>query len=225
MGFISIAIDGPAGAGKSTVAKELARKLGIWYVDTGAMYRAVAWLVVHFAARTDEESSVLQVLDLHSLHFERSEQGVMRVYADGTEITDQLRSLEVSEVVSKVSVHPSVRARLTEWQRNFSHHESVVMDGRDIGTVVLPDADVKIFLTADLTERTHRRAEEYLLKGMNVPIPELREAMLERDQRDSSRLVAPLKPAADAYCIDSTGKSVAQVVEEILTIVERVAND
>ena len=225
MGFISIAIDGPAGAGKSTVARELARRLGIWYVDTGAMYRAVAWLAVHFHAPVEDQSAIVSLLDSYPLDFEQSGSDTMRVYVQGREITGELRSIEVSDVVSMISVHPLVRSRLTEWQRGFSRKSSVVMDGRDIGTVVLPDAKVKIFLTADLAERAQRRAEEYMHKGLQVSVAELQEAMYKRDQRDSSREVAPLKPADDAYCIDSTGKSVAEVVSEILAIVERVAYD
>lgn len=225
VGLISIAIDGPAGAGKSTVARELARQLGLWYVDTGAMYRAVAWLVVRYKVSPGDERSLVNLLNSHPLSFTQVDSDGMRVYAEGTEITSELRSLEVSEVVSKISVHSQVRERLTQWQRDFSRKFSVVMDGRDIGTVVLPDANVKIYLTADLSERAKRRVEEYSRKGLEMSLTELKDSIIQRDERDSSREVAPLKPAPDAYCIDSTGKTVAQVVAEILAIVERVEYD
>lgn len=222
---ISIAIDGPAGAGKSTVARELARRLGIWYVDTGAMYRGVAWLVVRFGTSPANETEILRLLDAHPLRFDQNDAESLHVYADDEDITGELRSPKVSEYVSQISVYVSVREKLTQWQREFSTKASVVMDGRDIGTVVLPNADVKVFLTADLTERTKRRAEEFSQQGFQVSVENLQAAIMERDERDASRDVAPLKPAADAFCIDSTGRSVREVVDEILAIVERVAYD
>jgi CMP/dCMP kinase len=222
MSHINIAIDGPAGAGKSTVAKEVARQLGLLYVDTGAMYRGVAWLALNYGVSTGDEEALVQLLENHPLCFERNAEGGLDIYHNNTCINAELRNPDVSGVVSQLSVYPRVRAILTRWQQEFARNHSVVMDGRDVGTVVLPDAEVKVFLTASLEERTRRRVEEFQAKGFDVSVDELRRAIEERDHRDSSRSVAPLKPAADAHCIDSTGKPVQQVVDEILELVGRI---
>ncbi|MBX5437536.1 MAG: (d)CMP kinase [Alicyclobacillaceae bacterium] len=222
MRHLRIAIDGPAGAGKSTVARELARRLGIMYVDTGAMYRSVAWLAVKYGIPPSDEEAVVRLLEEHPLHFETNEQGELQVYAEGHNITAELRTPEVSNVVSQLAVHPRVRALLTDWQRAFSRMRSVVMDGRDVGTVVLPDADVKIFLTADLRERAKRREQQLRAQGFEVSAEDLCVQLADRDARDAGRDTAPLRRAHDAHQIDSTGKTVGQVVEEILSIVERV---
>lgn len=222
---VSIAIDGPAGAGKSTVAKRVARELGFLYVDTGAMYRGVAWLAVQHGIDVTDEAAVKTLLERHHLHFERNESNGLDVYADGDIITPFLRTPEVSNSVSQLSVHASVRHQLTEWQREFATRYSVVMDGRDIGTVVIPSANVKIFLTASLEERAKRRSDELEAKGFSAPVNDLRSAIAERDTRDSSRDIAPLRPAADAHCIDSTAKDIDEVVQEILRLVKQVAHD
>ncbi|MCF8563721.1 (d)CMP kinase [Alicyclobacillus tolerans] len=225
MDRITIAIDGPAGAGKSTVAKEVAKRLGISYIDTGAMYRGAAWLVVQHEVTASDEAAVVHLMDSHSLHFEARDHGGFEVFADGEPIAAQLRTPEVSDVVSQISALPKVRDLMTKWFREFSRRHSVVMDGRDIGTVVLPDATVKIFLTADLDERTRRRAEEFDKKGYDVSWSQLKSDIEQRDARDSSREVAPLRPAADAHYIDSTGRSVSEVVQDILNVVEQVSYD
>jgi cytidylate kinase len=221
---VSIAIDGPAGAGKSTVAKRVASKLGLLYVDTGAMYRGVAWLAVTHKVDVANELGVMNLLRDHRLHFERNETNALDVYVDGEQISAFLRSPEVSNCVSQLSVHPNVRQLLTQWQRDFAARYSVVMDGRDIGTVVIPSADVKVFLTASLDERAKRRAEEFSNKGFSATAEDLKGAISERDTRDSSRDIAPLRFADDAHSIDSTGKSVEEVVDEILHLVEQVTH-
>lgn len=223
MQHVSIAIDGPAGAGKSTVAREVARQLGFLYVDTGAMYRGVAWLAVTHGVDVSDEQAVLSLLDQHTLHFERNESG-LDVYVDGVLITPELRTPQVSDSVSQLSVHPQVRARLTQWQQAFVKRYSVVMDGRDIGTVVIPDATVKVFLTASLEERARRRSEEMEQKGFQTSFADLMDAISKRDARDSSREVAPLKAADDAVTIDSTAKPVKEVVNEILNLVKQVSS-
>lgn len=223
MPHINIAIDGPAGAGKSTVAKEVARRLGLLYVDTGAMYRGVAWLALHFGIATENEDAVVELLEQHPLLFKKNRDNGLDVCFGDRCITPELRNPDVSGLVSQLSVHGKVREVLTSWQREFAREHSVVMDGRDIGTVVLPKAKVKVFLTASLEERTRRRANEFRSKGYAVSEVELQDAIQKRDERDSSRSVAPLKPAEDARCIDSTGKSVDQVVREILQFVGSTA--
>jgi len=220
----SIAIDGPAGAGKSTVAKAVARRLGLLYVDTGAMYRAVAYLTIRYGVTPSDEIGVLDVLSAHPLHFERRSDGTLEVYVDGEPISGQLRSPAVSDVVSPLSIHSRVRARLTQIQRSFCESHGVVMDGRDIGTVVIPDASLKVFLTASLAERAARRAEELKNQGHNVDRIDIQKAIEERDQRDSSREIAPLRPAPDARILDSTGKSVDAMVEQILAWVSEISH-
>ncbi|GGJ10277.1 cytidylate kinase [Alicyclobacillus cellulosilyticus] len=222
MHHLCIAIDGPAGAGKSTVAKEVARRLGIVYVDTGAMYRAVAWLALRHGVSPADEQGLIRLLRQHELRFERNGHGMFDVYVDGANITSELRTPEVSAAVSQLSAHPEIRRILTEWQRSFSRSQSVVMDGRDIGTVVMPDAPVKIYLTADIRERARRRADELAAKGFSVSVEELLHSLRERDERDTSRACAPLRRPDDAICIDSTDMTVDEVVERILSIVRQV---
>jgi CMP/dCMP kinase len=220
---LAIAIDGPAGAGKSTVAKEVARRLNILYIDTGAMYRAVAWLAVNHGLTPNDSEEIFALLKRDPLHFESLDGKTLRITWRGTTISnDELRSPAVSNIVSAISAHPGIRRCLTEWQRELGRQTDVVMDGRDIGTVVLPTAQVKIFLTASLDERARRRALEMGQKGYQISEEQLRSMIEARDARDSSRDVAPLRQADDAYCIDSTGKTIDDVVEEILSIVERV---
>jgi cytidylate kinase len=220
---LAIAIDGPAGAGKSTVAKEVARRLNILYIDTGAMYRAVAWLAVTHGLTPDESDKIVALLQKEPLHFESSDGKTLHITWRGAAVpNDALRSPEVSNIVSAISAHPGIRQCLTEWQRQLGRQTDVVMDGRDIGTVVLPSAQVKIFLTASLDERARRRALEMGQKGYQISEEQLKSMIEARDERDSSRNVAPLRQAEDAYCIDSTGKTIEEVVEEIISIVERV---
>lgn len=213
---LTIAIDGPAGAGKSTVAKTVARRLGLLYVDTGAMYRAAAYLAVKYGVPTDDESAIVDLLNRHPLSFERRSDDTLQILVDGVPVQDELRTPEVSSVVSPLSAHPRVRTELTRIQRQLSEHQGVVMDGRDIGTVVLPNAALKVFLTASLAERAARRAQELRAKGHEVRLSDLQRAIDERDAQDASRHVAPLRPAPDARILDSTGKPVEAVVQEIL---------
>lgn len=218
---MTIAIDGPAGSGKSTVARELSQRLGLLYLDTGAMYRAVTWLVLHEGVSPEDSSSIVHLLRENPMRLKSDGKGRLEVWVGDTNVTDKLRTPAVSDHVSAVSALPAVRDELTAIQRAVSQQQSVVMDGRDIGTVVLPDADVKVFLTASLEERARRRSIEFVEGGYAVEPSQIRADLAKRDERDSSRTVAPLKPAVDAHLLDSTGKSVDEVVLEILNIVEQ----
>ena len=209
-----VAIDGPAGAGKSTVAQIAAKKLGYTYIDTGAMYRAVAWKALQKKEPVTDELilSVLPdiVIDL------RYEDGKTQVFVDGQEVTAEIRTPEINKIVSQVAMLGPVREKLVELQRKMAERGSVLMDGRDIATHVLPDADVKIFLTASIEARASRRAKELREKGYDVNPEEIRRDIAERDRKDSEREISPLTQAEDAVLLDTTALSIDEVVEKIL---------
>jgi cytidylate kinase len=221
--FAHVAIDGPAGSGKTTVARALARRLGILYLDTGAMYRAVALAALKRGVPVDDEAAIVRLARGYPIRVEHdhgSPEG-FRIFGDGAEIGTALYGNEVSTVVSTVAAYPDVRRLMVERQRAIASEGPVVMAGRDIGTVVLPEAPVKIFLTASLEARVARRLAELAERGTAVEPGELRAQMAERDKLDENRPVAPLRPAADALLVDSTELSVEQVVERICAAVER----
>ena len=213
-----IAIDGPAGAGKSTIAKLVAGKLGYIYIDTGAMYRSVAWKLLQtgesFSPELAEKLAKEMVITF------KPEAAVNRVFVDGTEVTDAIRSSEVTAIVSKVSAVGGVREEMVNQQRRMGEAGGVVMDGRDIGTVVFPNAEIKIFLTASVKERAMRRYKEMLAKGEKVELDELEKQIAERDRQDSEREIAPLKQAEDAELLDSSDRTIAEVAEHILKTVQ-----
>ena len=210
-----IAIDGPVGAGKSTVARALAQRLGYRYVDTGAMYRSVAWQATHRGIDLNDRAAVAEVARAIEIEFVPGAGG-QRVVAQGTDVTEAIRSPRMSEGASIVSAYPEVREALVALQRRMGVGGEVIMEGRDIGTVVLPDAEVKIYLDASLDERARRRHEELRAKGETVTFEGVREALRERDHRDSTRAHSPLRAAPDAVVIDSTTLTVAQIVDEIV---------
>ncbi|MCL2638564.1 MAG: (d)CMP kinase [Oscillospiraceae bacterium] len=216
---MQIAIDGPVGAGKSTIAKECARRLGIVYMDTGALYRAVGVWCSENSIDAYNEEAVTSVLPKISPEIKLFD-GVQRVIINGDDITDRIRTPEASMLASKVSSYGSVRAFLLDLQRDFAAKNSVVMDGRDIGTVILPNADVKIFLSADSKERARRRYEELLNKGADVKFDDVLADLEKRDAADSSRACAPLKQADDAILADTTGNTFEQSVELIMSIIQ-----
>ncbi len=213
----SIAIDGPAGAGKSTVAKMVASKLGSVYVDTGAMYRAMALHVVEKGADINDASAVAKAAESAVITIERKN-GEQRVILNGTDVTGELRTERVSSAASVVSVVPEVRAKLVALQRELAEKEDVVMDGRDIGTVVLPNAALKIFLTADAGVRAHRRYLELIEKGEEADEGKILEDIKERDERDMTRAESPLKKADDAVAVDSSYISAEEVADRILEL-------
>lgn len=203
-----IAVDGPAGAGKSTVSKIVAAKLGYTYIDTGAMYRAVA---------LKSSRSCKDLVDIiEDTEIELDDRA--RVFLDGQEVTKEIRTPEISKLASDVSKFGFVRQKLTELQRKMAQRGEVIMDGRDIGTQVLPNADLKIFLTASLEERARRRFEELTAKGQEVNLDVIKNEIALRDKQDSEREIAPLKQAEDAILIDSTNLTIDEVAGKILTL-------
>ncbi len=219
--IINIAIDGPAGAGKSTVAKLLAKSLGIAYLDTGAMYRAVALKAMEQGIDTRDEAllaGLVKDIDLKVTY----EDGKQRVFLDGRDVSSEIRSPEISMGASNVATVPAVRLKLTEIQREIALQNSVVLDGRDIGTFVLPNADLKIFLTASPEERARRRHKELLEKGIGVSFEEVKRDMENRDANDTGRKFRPLFKADDAVEIDNTNLTPEQTAEKIITMVKKL---
>lgn len=209
-----VAIDGPAGAGKSTVAQMAAKELGFTYIDTGAMYRAVAWKSLRQgkAVTDDLINDVVKDIDI-VLDYK---DGKTRVFVDGTEVTAEIRTPEVTGIVSQVAALGPVRERLTDLQRKMAAQGSVIMDGRDIATNVLPNADIKIFLTASIEERADRRYKEMKAKGYDVDLKKLQEEIAARDKADSEREISPLVQAEDAELLDTSDMSIEEVVKAIL---------
>ena len=218
MDIYSIAIDGPAGSGKSTVAKELSDRLGIIYVDTGAMYRTVAYYCMKNGISTTDGKAVAEALDNIKMDIS-IEDGVQRMILNGEDVTGLIRSAEVGQGASDVGTFVPVRDRLVEMQQEMAKKTSVVMDGRDIGTVVLPNAEVKIYLNADVEERARRRRKDFLAKGVDEPLESVVEQIRRRDHNDMTREYNPLRKADDAVEIDTTGLNVEQVTEAIMKIV------
>lgn len=221
MKTIRIAIDGPSGAGKSTLARRLAQELGIIYLDTGAMYRAVALKAIRLGIDTRDREGVSRIMDDIDISVEYQD-GTQRIYLDGEDVSSAIRTNEVSMSASNVSAFPEVRAKLVALQQEIAKHNPVVMDGRDIGTKVLPDAGLKIFLTASVEERARRRFLELKEKGLlDKTFEELVAEIEERDRNDSTREHSPLKKAEDAVEIDSTGKSIDEIVVMIMDMVRK----
>ena len=215
-----VAIDGPAGAGKSTVAKRLAKELGYTYMDTGAMYRAFAWKVRQKGIDLEDREKLSAALRQTKIEL-LEQDGNLTVHLDGDDVTAQIRTPELSQRASKVSALKPVRERMVELQRAMGARGGVVAEGRDIGTVVFPQAEVKIFLTAGPAERARRRFEELRGQAKQVTMEETLEEMAERDRRDQEREVAPLRPAEDAIAIDSTGSSADEVLERIMREIKK----
>lgn len=222
--MIHIAIDGPAGAGKSTVAKALAKKLNIIYVDTGALYRTVGYHAFANKISKDDKAGIVGLLKDMNIEL-KYDNGTQKVFLNGEDLGDRIRLPEISMYASAVSAIPEVRAFLLDTQRSIAKQNSVVMDGRDIGTVILPNADVKIFLTASPEERARRRYEELLAKGKRVTFEEVCDDMMARDKNDSTRDVAPAVPAEDAVILDNTGFTLEESVDAVINIIRSKNNE
>ncbi len=220
---INVAIDGPAGSGKSSISKAVAKRLGFIYVDTGALYRAVGLKLLRQGISADDEQEVKEILDKTSVNLKFID-GEQRVLLDGEDVSGQIRTPEASMMASKCSALPVVRAFLLQMQRDIAKNNPVIMDGRDIGTVVLPDAEVKIFMTASLECRAKRRYKELLLKGQKVDYDDVLADMEKRDYDDSHRAAAPLKPSDDSVLADTTELSLEESVELIADIVNKALN-
>ena len=216
MGY-QVAIDGPAGAGKSTIAKRVAKEKGFIYVDTGAMYRALALYFLEQGIRADETDRMTEAVSGAEVGIQY-ENGIQQVYLNGRNVTGRLREEAVGNMASKSSAIPEVRQKLLELQRELAKTEDVVMDGQDIGTCVLPDADVKIFLTASVETRARRRYEELKEKGIPCSLDEIAKDIQERDERDMTRKTAPLKQAEDAVLVDSSNLTVEEVTARIIEL-------
>ena len=219
----AIAIDGPAGAGKSSIAKVLAKRLNFIYVDTGALYRAVGYFVVSKGISTTDAEKVCECLKLIDVQLKYVD-GQQRVFINDYDVTEHIRTAEISMAASNVSAIPKVREFLFDLQQNIAKTNNVVMDGRDIGTVVLPNADVKIFLTASAEERARRRHKELLEKGQNISFEDVLADVKTRDHNDSTRATAPLKQADDAVLVDTTELDFEQSVEALYNIAKRIGD-
>ena len=219
--YVSVAIDGPAGAGKSTMAKRVAKELGYLYVDTGAIYRTVGYHMWLLGIGPRDADGIRRCLDDVNIEIQHLEDGVQHMILNGKDVTGEIRTPEMSKYASGVSAQKCVRDFLLDMQRSFARKHNVVMDGRDIGTVVLPKAQVKIFLTASPEERAKRRFEELTEKGEKASYEKVLQDMKQRDKQDSERAIAPLKPAPDAVKLDTSGNTIEQSVSEILAIVRR----
>lgn len=217
MKTIQIAIDGPAGAGKSTIAKAVAKTLGFVYIDTGAMYRAIGLAAVRRGIDATDQKGVIGILDQIQIGISHTEEG-QQIFLNGENVSVEIRLPEISAAASHVAVIPEVRLKLVELQRKLAEETDVIMDGRDIGTYVLPDAPLKIFLTANPEERARRRFLELQEKGVETTLEQVLEEMKFRDQNDSGRDFAPLRAAEDSVLVDSTALTLEETVEKITAL-------
>ena len=218
---IAVAIDGPSGAGKSSIARSAAQELGFVYVDTGALYRTVSLYIFDRGIDPADRAAVTAALPEIHIDLRYGDGGLQRMFLNGEDVTERIRLPEISMFTSAVSGIPEVRAFLMEMQRSLARERSVIMDGRDIGTVVLPEAQVKIFLTASPEDRARRRWKELRERGTEKTYEDILREVEERDYNDTHRAAAPLRPAEDAVCLDTTGCTFRQSRERILAIIRR----
>lgn len=223
MSNIIIAIDGPAASGKSTIAKLLAEKLGFVYLDTGAMYRAITYLAIKSGV-VDDIKSIIEISKSIDIKL-KFENGITRVFVNDAEVTDFIRTPEVNSKVSDVSRIPEVRHQMVKIQKKMGRNSSVVAEGRDITTVVFPDADIKIFMIADVDVRAQRRYKELIEQNIKISLEEVKQNLIQRDLIDSGREVSPLKKAEDAIELDTTKISVETELEKILALVEKLKDN
>jgi cytidylate kinase len=219
---IIIAIDGVAGSGKSTTAKLVAKRLGYMHIDTGAMYRAVALKMLRVGLEPIDNGKIDEMLN--TTHVGQKElEGQQHIYLDGQDVTEEIRTPEISLWVGPVSENARVRMHLVRWQRELGQSGGVVLEGRDIGTVVFPDADLKVFMVADLRTRAKRRRKEMLTRGIDQSLTEVEDALAARDERDSSREHSPLRKATDAIELDTTDLTIGDQVDRVVALARKVA--
>lgn len=217
--MISIAIDGPSGAGKSTIARRAAALFGFIYVDTGAIYRTIGLAAHNRGIDTKNSAAVIELLPTLSIDMKYDRSGEQVMLLDGCDVSGEIRRPDISMCASNVSAIPEVRAFLMDMQRNMAASSNVIMDGRDIGTVILPDADLKIFLTANVEERAKRRFNELKAKGIETDLKSVVDDMIRRDDQDTNRAAAPLVPAEDAVIVDTSGNSLEESIEIICALI------
>lgn len=217
----SVAIDGPSGAGKSTIAKAVAERFGFIYVDTGAIYRTVGLAVCRAGIDPQSADAVIALLPSLDVSFAHGQDGVQHMYLNGEDVSKLIRTPEISMYASKVSAIPAVRAFLMDMQRSMARRTSVVMDGRDIGTVVLPDAALKVFLTASAEARAERRYKELVEKGQSVTLEQVLLDMAQRDENDTTRAAAPLRAADDAVHLDTSALTLQESIDAVAALVEK----
>ena len=215
----SIAIDGPAGAGKSTIAKALAKELGYHYVDTGAIYRTVAYFLDLLGISPKDVDGVQRYIDELTINIEYDEEGKQHMLMNGMDVSDEIRTQDISQKASLVSAHAVVRDVLLDMQRDVAKKHNVIMDGRDIGTVVLPKANAKIFLTASAEVRAKRRTDELIAKGQKANYEQILKEIKQRDHQDTTRPIAPLKQAKDAVLLDTSEMTIAEVIAAMKRII------
>ena len=221
--MISIAIDGPSGAGKSTISRAAAKLFGFIYVDTGAIYRTIGLAAKLRDIDASDNAAVISMLPELKIELRYNESGEQCMLLDGTDVARDIRLPEVSMLASKVSAIPEVREYLVDMQRKMAQQHNVVMDGRDIGTVILPNADLKIFLTACAEDRARRRYEELLQKGVETTFESVLDDLIKRDEQDTRRAAAPLKAADDAVLLDTSGNTLEQSVSEVCRLISEKA--
>ena len=221
MGFKSIAIDGPSGAGKSTLARRVAQAMGYLYVDTGAIYRTLGLAALRRGVSPEDSGRVVELLEQIRIDLRHGGDGLQHMYLDGEDVSAAIREPAVSHYASAVSAIPEVRAFLMEMQRDLARRQNVIMDGRDIGTVVLPDADVKIVLTATAEDRARRRYEELRERGNDVDFGTVLRDIIARDERDTRRAAAPLRQAEDAVAVDTTGNTLEESFRLLLDVARK----
>ena len=218
---ISIAIDGPAGAGKSTIAKRLAKELGYYYVDTGAIYRTVAYFFDLWGVSPKDIDGISRYIDELNVGIEYAEDGTQHMIMNGLDVTGDIRTQDITQKASLISAHAIVRDMLLDMQRDVAKHHNVIMDGRDIGTVVLPKANVKIFLTASAEVRARRRTDELLAKGQKANYAQILKEIQQRDYQDTHREVAPLKISRDSIKVDTSELDIDGVIAELKAIIQK----